>query len=311
MNHESHDHVPPTGIVVLNYGLPLDSIDLINSSQAQLEMIYAKHHMQSALKAEYVAMGAAEQLEAMGIPVAFGLDLMVQAFLHKKADVSVFIGILHHHFKDSPDTADNPMQACADMILKACENDVVDHVLVNEGSSTMSKHMIVVRHDDLDPDLLDRLDQLQYPLPMIEEPTVVTNNKQTGYKTIRGSMILKGNHTDEDICLDHINRVNQTTLSINPDVVAFVQNRWKNLDRPKPGEDHKKFAARKKAFEKYDRVSREVIEALLAHGNKFWLTHRYDKRGRTYSQGYHVNYQGADWNKAAIEFANAETLNQE
>lgn len=303
------DALLPTELTLLNGGVDLASNDLTNSSQVQLEMIYAKHHLKFALATEFISMGAAEQLAEMEIPAAFGLDLMVQIFLHKQAEIGTLIGMLHHHFKYGKNANDNPMQACADMILKACEMDVVDHAFINDGSSDMAKHMIYVRHDDIDPDLLDRLDQLQYPLPMIEQPSTVSNNKQTGYKTIRGSLILKGNHHDDDICVDHINRVNQVTLAINPDVVAFVQNRWRNLDKAKPGEDQKKFQARKKAFEKYDRVSREVIEAMLAHGNRFWLTNRYDKRGRTYSQGYHVNFQGADWNKACIEFADKEPLN--
>jgi DNA-directed RNA polymerase len=47
----------------------------------------------------------------------------------------------------------------------------------------------------------------------------------------------------------------------------------------------------------------------MAGGNRFWLTHKYDKRGRTYCQGYHVSYQGNDYNKACIEFADGEPLN--
>jgi DNA-directed RNA polymerase len=43
-------------------------------------------------------------------------------------------------------------------------------------------------------------------------------------------------------------------------------------------------------------------------GNEFYLTHRYDKRGRCYAQGYHVNPQGNDWNKAVIELAEKEVV---
>ncbi len=47
---------------------------------------------------------------------------------------------------------------------------------------------------------------------------------------------------------------------------------------------------------------------LMMHSNVFHMTHKYDKRGRTYSQGYHVNYQGNPWNKACIEFADKEVV---
>jgi len=38
------------------------------------------------------------------------------------------------------------------------------------------------------------------------------------------------------------------------------------------------------------------------------MTHRYDKRGRVYCMGYHVNYQGTPWNKAVIELADKEMI---
>ena len=43
-------------------------------------------------------------------------------------------------------------------------------------------------------------------------------------------------------------------------------------------------------------------------GNHFYLTHRYDKRGRTYAQGYYINPQGNEWNKAVLEFADKEIV---
>ena len=68
------------------------------------------------------------------------------------------------------------------------------------------------------------------------------------------------------------------------------------------------FAKRKRAFEKYDRTAKDVIDLLVKEGNEFYLTHKYDKRGRIYCQGYHVTYQGAPWNKACIEFADQEII---
>jgi hypothetical protein len=46
----------------------------------------------------------------------------------------------------------------------------------------------------------------------------------------------------------------------------------------------------------------------LQEGNEFCLTHKYDKRGRIYCQGYPVNYQGALWNKAVIQLAAKEIV---
>jgi DNA-directed RNA polymerase len=61
-------------------------------------------------------------------------------------------------------------------------------------------------------------------------------------------------------------------------------------------------------FEKYDRTAKDVITALSIHTDGFYLTHKYDKRGRVYCQGYHINYQGAPWNKATIQLADKELV---
>lgn len=88
----------------------------------------------------------------------------------------------------------------------------------------------------------------------------------------------------------------------------MVKNKWKNLDKPKSGETREDFEKRRKAFLKYDKVAKDVIGLLIQEGNEFYLTHKYDKRGRVYCQGYHVTYQGAAWNKAVIEFADKELI---
>jgi hypothetical protein len=187
------------------------------------------------------------------------------------------------------------------MLTRAVENDFIHWHDVHE---------TFILAIDIPQDVKDRMAIFQYPLPMIEEPETVKNNRQTGYQTIRNSIILRDNHHEEDVCLDHINRVNGIALSLNTDIVALIQNSWKNINTMKPGETRAEFKQRQKNFTTYDRVSRDVIDALLAQGNRFWLTHRYDKRGRTYASGYHVNYQGNDWNKSCVEFAEAEPLKE-
>jgi DNA-directed RNA polymerase len=49
----------------------------------------------------------------------------------------------------------------------------------------------------------------------------------------------------------------------------------------------------------------EEIEAL---SDTIYLTHRYDRRGRIYCTGYHVNEQGTDYHKAVLEFADKELV---
>ena len=39
-----------------------------------------------------------------------------------------------------------------------------------------------------------------------------------------------------------------------------------------------------------------------------FITHKFDKRGRIYSQGYHVHIQGTSYKKAILELHNKEMV---
>lgn len=244
----------------------------IGTTQIDLEQLYAKNQTFKAIKDDFCERGFDVAFDEIDIPRDFGVDLLVQMELHKQALPETLIGILWKHFKDE----DNPFQACADMLYKAAENNVVDYGLFGDRFS--------VRFE-ISAEARKRIDTYQYPLPMIEPPTTVWKNTQTGYRTLNGSMILKKNHHEEDICLDHINRVNSIPLKINADILAFVENRWKNIDKRKPNESFEDFKKRRKAFDKFCENSADVIKALMMLNDRFWLTHKYDKRGRTYCQG--------------------------
>jgi len=263
-------------------------------NQIELEKLYNKNQLMKRLRAEFLVSEIIEHLEENEIPIDFGIDLLCQMCLHKRTDIATLVGLLHHHF--------DSLQACSDMILKAASVDLMDW------NDLSQKFVIKI---DVSDDVKADLERFQYPLPLVVPPKEVSCNTDTGYFISRGSIILKKNHHEDDVCLDHINRVNRIKLRLNPETARMVQNQWKHLDRPKEGESKEEFLARQKAFEKYDTVSREVMEGILTMSSDggFWLTHRYDKRGRTYAQGYHVNPQGNAWNKAMVEFHNQEVVN--
>ena len=268
----------------------------LNMEQVQIDMekLFHKNQLHPRIKAEFTSadLPFRDVMVKHGLDPQFGFDLLVQMVLHKRAGLPVLVGILRKHFK-----GDN--QACADALLLACQIDLVDWNPVTE--------QFIVKYD-ITQDVQDDLDRYQFPLPMIVEPRELKTNSDTGYFTSRNSVILKNNHHDKDVCLDHLNHMNRVKLTLNNEVASFIENSWRNLDKPKPGEDRKDFDKRKKAFEKYDRTARDVMAHLEIAGGEFYLTHKYDKRGRVYCQGYHVSYQGNTWNKAVIEFAQAEMV---
>lgn len=263
--------------------------------QLEIESLFNKNQTIPRLKQEFVESGFEETLISLEIPVNFGLSLLAQMCLHKRASLPTLVGILRHYFQNDPD----PSQACADMLLKAAECDLVDWEAVRE------EFVLVF---DVSLDVREELERYQYPLPMVIHPKPVTTNRETGYLTIHNSIILRDNHHEEDVCLDHINLMNQTKYRLNMEVARMIHNSWKGLDKKKPNEEVEDFEKRVRAFEKYDKTSREIMEMLVISGNEFYLTHKYDKRGRCYCQGYHVNYQGNPWNKAVLEFYDGEVV---
>lgn len=265
--------------------------------QAELEKLFHKNETMPRLRSEFRQPEIIDQCIDHNIPMAFAVELMSQMILHKRASVGILVGILHSRVGDGSAATAN-LQLCADLLLKAAEADLVDW-------DDISQQFII--KVDVTQDVYDDMDRYQYPLPMVVQPKEIQNNRDTGYLTSKGSVILKsGNHHDEDVCLDHLNRVNKVALTINSDTAQMVKNKWRNLDKQKSDETKEDFENRKAAFEKYDRNAKEVMEHLTAVSDRFWLTHKYDKRGRTYCQGYAVNPQGTAWSKAVVEFAEGE-----
>jgi hypothetical protein len=271
-------------------------MDLAN--QLELEQLYNKNQLLPRMRKEFMDEQLLKVCVDQEIPYPFALDLLAQIALHRRANVETMVGLLAYHFKDQAD----PYQACADMLWKCVQLDFLDwHIMAEQ---------FVVRYD-VSEEAKVELERFQYPLPFVVPPMHLKKNIQTGYYAEMGSsVILKQSAPDNDVCLEHLNRLNRMKLRINSDTARMVKNQWKKLDRPKTGETQEDYERRLKAFEKYDRVSRDVMEAICMTDDKagFWLTHRYDKRGRTYAQGHHVQYQGTPWNKAVVEFYHKELV---
>lgn len=266
--------------------------------QLHLEELYDKNQLMPRVRRvfrECDNFNFLEYLAEKEIPIDFGIDLLAQMAVRKRANLSTLVGLLRHHFKEE----ENPSQACALMLERALQANLVDY------AAPIQTFIVVATISD---ELQKELDRFQYPLPMVIPPRPIKTNIDTGYLTSKGSVILQDNHHWNDVCLDHLNRVNQVALSINLDTAQTIQNEWRNLDKQKPDETFQDYQKRVKAFEKYDSVAKDVLDLLVKEGNEVYLTHRYDKRGRTYCMGYHVNYQGTAWNKAVIEFAKKEKL---
>lgn len=270
----------------------------LREHQLNLEKLFDKNQLYPRIQKEFIECDEIDFTAAMEdaeIPLPFGYAVLCELALRKRSDVRTMVGLLRRHMQD----AHNPSQATADMLLKCVENDLCDY-------DPNTRQFIVLF--EISEDVQAELDRFQYPLPMVVKPNRLTSNRSTGYLLNRGSVILKNNHHDDDVYLNHLNRLNSIGFEVDTDVANMVANKWKNLDKQKPGETRADFERRKRQFEKFDRTARDVIDKLTELSDRHYLTHRYDKRGRSYCMGHHINYQGTAWSKAITVLADKETI---
>ena len=261
--------------------------------QIELERLYSNNELMPRMRKVFEDFGAKDDLAALGIDEKVGMAVLVQMALRKRCPLTTLVGLVRGYCETAQEAMDD-----VDKCVKA-------------GLVTWSGTEFITVFT-MPADVQQDLDRFQYPLPMVVRPRHITNNSQTGYLAsgAKGSVILKNNHTEDDVCLDHLNRMNAVKFTLNVDTAIMVKNSWKNLDKPKEGETHFDFQKRKKAFEKYTQHAYHVIEKVCQEGNEFYLTNRYDKRGRVYAQGHYINPQGTEWNKACVHFADQELIHE-
>jgi len=129
----------------------------------------------------------------------------------------------------------------------------------------------------------------------------------------RDNIILgRGNNVGQRVNKSAINKLQSVPWEINEDILHLLSDKlkepdWKSPEAPTAIEQKE----RKKSFALRDRETNDVVDYLLENGNQFYFGWKYDKRGRSYSQGYHTNIQGNEYRKAMLRFSNKELLTKE
>lgn len=183
----------------------------------------------------------------------------------------------------------------AEIVAVLCHTDAFDIVKDSRQSSLMVQSRI-----PLSQELLTFIEDSQYLPPMVCEPRELVNNYSSGYLTHNDSLLLgQGNHHDGDLCLDVLNKMNKVCLQVNTAFLSrFEENPTFALDTP---EKRDQWAA-------FKRQSYRFYTLMEQAGNRFWLTHKVDKRGRGYAQGYHINPQSTAFKKAMVDLAKEELV---
>ncbi len=183
----------------------------------------------------------------------------------------------------------------AEIMAVLCQTDAFDIMKPHKMASLMIQSNLKLSNK-----LLDYIENSQYLPPMVIPPLELENNFSSGYLTHNDSLILgNGNHHDGDLCLDVLNTMNNVELSLDLEFLCTVEeDPTFELDSQDKRDQWMNF--KKQSYRFYD--------LMQSQGNKFYLTHKVDKRGRIYAQGYHISTQGTAFKKACIELATPEYI---
>lgn len=183
----------------------------------------------------------------------------------------------------------------AELMAVLCRTDAFD--IMKEDKMASLK---VVSLIPLPDPLLQFIENSQFLPPMVCEPLELTHNYSSGYLTHNDSLILgTGNHHDGDICLDTLNTMNKVALKLDLDFLCKLEETPTfELDTQDKLDGWTKFLQQSYMF----------YNLMAQQGNRFYLNHKADKRGRAYAHGYHINTQGTAFKKAMLEFADEEVV---
>lgn len=234
-----------------------------------------------------------EQLHNMDIP-ALVMDMFVGVAYCQQPELFTSVSSQMASRLKFSDRAE-AITTVAELLAVLCGTDAFDVTKENREASMMVESRIPL------PDaLIVFIQNSQFLPPMVCEPLELTHNYSSGYLTHNDSLILgSGNHHDGDICLDALNIMNKVALQLDTDFLSTVEEEPTfDLDTQDKEE----------GWAHFKKQSYHFYHLMATQGNRFYLTHKVDKRGRIYSHGYHINTQGSAFKKAMLELADAELI---
>jgi hypothetical protein len=222
-------------------------------------------------------------------------DIMLEVCAQGFGSYQAIAGKLSNQLNNM-DTFD-AVKTVAEVMAVMCEHDCFDVIIAADSDTGV---MMVQSHWELPDSVLQKIADTQYLPPMVCKPFKVSDNYTYHTMTEMGSLVLGNgvNHHNKPLAYDAINIASAIPLSLDEYILGFSEQPNKELDTQDKVD----------AFNRMQIASSKVYQFLLDNDNKFYLRWKYDKRGRMYSQGYHVNIQSTDYKKALVSFANKELL---
>ena len=184
----------------------------------------------------------------------------------------------------------------AELLALACKIDICNII---SASNSETGSMLVESRYSLEQETLEKLSKHKYLPPMLTKPLEVVNNHNDGHLTFNKSVLIgKSKKHSEKISLDVINIANSAEMCLDMDIIMTEELANKPLDT----------VDKITSYNEMISSSNEVYEEIINNGNKFYLTHGFDSRGRFYSKGYHINYQGSPYKRACTSLKTKEVI---
>lgn len=175
----------------------------------------------------------------------------------------------------------------------------------------------IIKHNiELSDKLQERVKHSCVLPPLITQPNKLRHNRDTPYETILSDSLILGfkeNYHDRHISLDVLNILGNTPLELDNWIIDnyqrhfdyMTQEQFDELDE----EDQDTYINQEITHD----IRKEQFEYFyeLLKDKTLYFHHKFDKRGRIYSQGYHFNIQGDSLDKASLNLKTKETVTGE
>lgn len=261
-------------------------LDKLNQGYDLVQKYMAGSYYESKMK-------RIEQLQNMDIKAMIG-DIFVGIAYYQKPELFTSVSAqlaARLKFSDRKEA----ITTVAELLAVLCITDAFDICKEDKLSSLMVVSLI-----PLPEKVVEFIENSQYLPPMVCSPLELTHNYSSGYLTHNDSLILgTGNHHDGDICLDVLNLMNNVALKLDTDFLSTVEEEPTfELDSQEKTD----------LWNEFKRQSYQFYKLMVDCGNRLYLTHKVDKRGRIYASGYHITTQGTAFKKAQLELADEEIV---
>lgn len=270
------------------------------STQMVWENMFSKKQIRKILREEFKEFFTEEEYKENKRKVETQLDIL--GILAQQEHI--YFDTIIEMLVEKENTQESK-ELLADWVFELAECNLLELEPVKSNVKIWAKYGL----DEETEELINRLKSLP---PMIVKPLETNtkgNNRGSGYLTIGSdSLILNDNHHNKDIDSKFLDLVNSVEYSLNQDVITNIRNCWGDLFDEETNKLTVEYKQKLQSFEEFEKYSIQFMAMLINQDNKFWFTHKYDKRGRIYPMGYWVSYMGNSYQKACIEFKNKELV---